>query len=142
MHYQSYTQAKSALLAGWRWPNFSLAELVCRCAGRFCYGSYWHEPSFLDRLQALRDRIGKPLIVTSAHRCALWNAAVGGAPHSQHKRIAVDLSLQGHDRRALLQAAQHAGFTGFGLAQTFLHLDTRQAPATCFYPGSKALWAK
>ena len=140
MQFQSYSQAKQALAASWRWPNFSLAELACRCAGRFCQGAYWHDPRFLDQLQSLRDRIGNPLILTSAHRCALWNAAVGGAPYSRHKRLAVDISLRGQDRHALLQAAQQVGFTGLGLAKTFLHLDDRQRPATWLYPGSKALW--
>ena len=47
--------------AVWRWPNFSPAEIVCRGTGRLLV----NEPA-LDKLQALRDRLGKPLIVPSA----------------------------------------------------------------------------
>ena len=47
--------------AVWRWPNFSPAEIVCRGTGRLLV----NEPA-LDKLQALRDRLGKPLIVRSA----------------------------------------------------------------------------
>lgn len=140
MLFATISQARSVLSPDWGWPNFSVAELACRCGGRYCGGAYWHAPEFLDRLQALRDRIGRPLHVTSGHRCALWNASVGGAPRSQHKQIAVDLALAGHDRDALYAHARASGFTGFGLARSFIHLDCRHVPAVWFYPGSKDLW--
>lgn len=124
----------------WRWPHFRVGELACHCGGRFCAGEYWHDPAFLDALEALRTQAGKALFITSGHRCALWNAAVGGAPASQHKRLAVDIALAGHDRHALLEAAISLGFTGLGLARTFLHLDRRARPARWFYHGSESLW--
>ena len=140
MHYASATLASGELRSVWRWPNFSVAELACRCGGRFCDRAYWHDPVFLDHLQALRDQIGKSLIVNSAHRCPQWNAFIGGAPRSQHKQIAVDIAISGHDRTELLRCSKALGFTGLGLAQTFLHLDRRCQPATWFYPGSEQLW--
>ena len=129
-----------AALSDWRWPHFSIAELACRCRGRFCAGEYWHDPAFLDALETLRAEIRKPLVINSGHRCAQWNAAVGGAPASLHKTIAVDIALVGHDRHVLLAAAEQCGFTGLGLARTFLHLDRRGRPARWFYSGSRALW--
>jgi len=48
---------------------------------------------------------------------------VGGAPLSQHLRLAADISLVGHDKRALLLACRRAGFTSFGFYNTFLHID-------------------
>lgn len=45
----------------WRWPNFSPSEIACRGTGKLLI----NEPA-LDKLQALRDRLGKPLIVRSA----------------------------------------------------------------------------
>jgi zinc D-Ala-D-Ala carboxypeptidase len=117
----------------WRWPHFTARELACRCHGRFCKGAYWHDPSFLDALEALRALIGTPLVITSAHRCRLWNAAVGGAPRSQHKRIAVDVALGGHTAAALADAAVTCGFTGIGLARNFIHLDRRAHPARWTY---------
>lgn len=47
----------------WRWPNFNPAEIACRGTGKLLV----NEPA-LDKLQALRDRLGKPLIVRSAYR--------------------------------------------------------------------------
>jgi hypothetical protein len=38
----------------------------------------------LEKLQALRDRLGKPLIVRSAYRSPEHNRAVGGATRSKH----------------------------------------------------------
>ena len=135
-------QAEAVLRSGWRWPHFRVRELACHCAGRFCGGEYWHDPVFLDGLEAIRAALGAPLVINSGHRCAGWNAAVGGAPLSQHKRVAADLSLVGHDRFAVLAAAEAAGFTGFGLARNFLHVDRRARPARWYYPGSKPLWKR
>lgn len=140
MLFNSKQDAAGALLSDWRWPNFSLSELACRCSGRFCEGTYWHDPDFLDALQALRTEIGKPLIITSGHRCPQWNAAIGGAPLSRHKRMAVDISLVGHDRFMLRDLGTKYGFTGQGLARTFIHLDRRKRPATWYYGGSKIIW--
>lgn len=112
-----------------RWPNFKPSELACfegsgvsRKPCRYCGGEYYHWPEFLDRLQALRDNIGKPLIITSAHRCVSAELRVGGTMN-QHLRLAVDIGLRGHDRHEILNAAKKAGFKGMGFYNTFMHLD-------------------
>lgn len=140
MLYRSAPEAHQALGTSWRWPHFSVLELACRCGGRFCEASYWHDPEFLDALEALRSVVGRPLILTSAHRCAQWNAAVGGAPLSKHKGIAVDIFLKGHNRTELREAALQLGFRGLGLARTFIHLDRRARPAVWYYGRSKKVW--
>jgi|WetSurMetagenome_2_1015567.scaffolds.fasta_scaffold216969_2 zinc D-Ala-D-Ala carboxypeptidase len=119
-----------------RWPDFSPRQIACPCCGEVYL---W--PAALDALESLRARQGAPLDITSGHRCALHNARVGGAPLSQHKRLAFDIALQGHDLARLLAAARLSGFTGFGFGQTFLHLDTRLHPAHWFYgTRSKEKW--
>ncbi|WP_233355704.1 D-Ala-D-Ala carboxypeptidase family metallohydrolase [Henriciella litoralis] len=141
MLYSCTAQAEAALSRHWRWPHFRAAELACKCGGRFCDGAYWHAPLFLDALEQMRAFAGgRALVITSGHRCAGWNAAVGGAPLSQHKQIAADISLIGHDRHGLLQAARQAGFTGLGLARSFLHVDRRARPARWYYKRSEGLW--
>lgn len=119
----------------WPWPNFSRAEMACRCCGQ---GYYW--PEFMARLQMARDLIGAPLKINSAHRCGLHNARVGGAPLSQHLKLAADMSLAGHDRHALYLACRDAGFSGFGFAQTFLHVDLGRKRFWYYGERSKALW--
>lgn len=124
---------------GWdaaRWPHFTAHEIACPCCGETCV---W--PEALDAVERLRRLLGVPVVLTSGHRCALHNARVGGAPLSQHKRLAFDVVLRGHDPARLLAAARAAGFTGFGFGNTFLHLDTRVRPAHWFYgQRSKARW--
>ena len=101
-----------------RWPNFSSSELSCRhCGGLYLW------PEFIDRLQRLRETMNAPLRILSGHRCALHNARVGGAPLSEHLKLAADISLQGLNRFYLRDAAKQAGFTGFGYYTTFLHVD-------------------
>lgn len=106
----------------WMWPNFTKSELSCKGSGE-----YYHDPEFLTRLELLRILNGnKPLVINSAHRSRLHNIRVGGAPFSQHKKMAVDISLKGHDPVKLYKAARSAGFLGLGLAGTFIHLDLRR----------------
>lgn len=123
-----------------RWPNFTPLELACKCGGEFCNRSYFHDPAFLDALQELRNDQGR-LVINSGHRCPSYNAKIGGAPKSQHLGIAVDISLDGHDRWALAAAARQFGFTGFGYGLTFLHLALRDRSAQWDYgPASRIAW--
>ena len=95
----------------------------------------------MDVLQAMRDDIGRPLRVLSAHRCGIHNARVGGAPLSQHLKLAVDIALDGHDPVRLRRAAVRAGFTGFGYYRTFLHLDLgRPRQWVSPHPSVRTLW--
>jgi len=108
----------SALKSEWPWSSFTPAEMACRHCGE---GYDW--PDFMQRLQAARSEVGRPFHILSAHRCGLHNGRVGGAPLSQHLKLAADISLRGHDLRPLLRACRDAGFTGFGFYNTFLHID-------------------
>ena len=105
----------------WRWPNFSPAEIACRGTGKLLV----HEAA-LDRLQALRDRLGKPFIVRSAYRSPEHNRAVGGAKRSKHMEgTAFDIAMSNHDPAAFEAAAREAGFLGFGFypRSGFIHID-------------------
>lgn len=102
----------------WRWPNFSPAELSCRHCGEL----YVCEKT-MDALQAVREKVARPIIVNSGHRCVTYNKTVGGAAASQHLKLAIDIQAAGQDRKALLAACEAAGFQGFGFYQTFLHVD-------------------
>jgi len=104
-----------------RWPNFSPAEIACRGTGALRI----HEDA-LDRLQALRDRLGKPLIIRSAYRSAAHNRAVGGSPRSKHlDGAAFDIAMVNHDPAEFEAAAREAGFAGFGFypRSGFMHID-------------------
>ena len=105
----------------WRWPNFSPAEIACRGTGQLKLN-----PTALDKLQALRDRLGKPLIIRSAYRSPEHNRAVGGAPRSKHMDgTAFDVAMSNHDPAAFEAAAREVGFLGFGHypRSGFMHID-------------------
>ena len=109
----------------WRWPNFSPEEIACRGDDTIRITE-----AALDKLQALRDRVGKPLIVHSAYRSSDYNRNVGGARHSMHLQgAAFDISMANHDPVEFETAARAVGFTGFGFypRQNFMHIDIGQA---------------
>ncbi|MGM0583795.1 MAG: D-Ala-D-Ala carboxypeptidase family metallohydrolase [Pseudomonadota bacterium] len=107
----------------WRWPDFSPAEIACRGSG-----SLLIDETALDALRALRERLGRPMIVRSGYRSPAHNRAVGGAPRSRHmKGQAFDIAMANHDPQAFEQAAREAGFEGFGFYpephHDFMHID-------------------
>ncbi len=124
-------------LAPWdssRWPNFHPSEFACKCSGE-----YYHWPDFLDRLQAARTALGVPFRINSGHRSYYYNMIVGGAPASQHLHLAVDISLESHDKELLRMALREAGFKGFGYYNSFIHVDLGR-PRFWFGKGAKASW--
>ena len=118
----------SAASAGWRWRNFTPREMACRGSDTLLL-----VPSFMDRIQALRDMLARPLVVTSGYRSPAHNTAVGGAPASMHLQgRAVDVRVTGTEAWPVMSAAVPLGFRGLGLrlhaGGTMLHLDDRDGP--------------
>jgi uncharacterized protein YcbK (DUF882 family) len=90
-------------------------------------GSLILSGSAMDALEDARERLGEPFVILSAYRDPLHNARVGGAPLSRHKYgDAFDIALAGHRKTELRAACAAAGFRGFGLYKTFLHVDLGQ----------------
>jgi len=109
----------------WRWPNFSPEEIACRGDDTIRINE-----QALDKLQALRDHLGVPLIVHSAYRSSDYNRQVGGAKHSMHLQgAAFDISMANHDPVGFEAAARAVDFTGFGFypRQNFMHIDIGRA---------------
>jgi hypothetical protein len=103
------------------WPNFSPAEIACRGTGKLLI----NEPA-LDKLQVLRDRLGKPLIVRSAYRSPKHNRAIGGGAGLKHMDgAACDIAATSHVPVAFEAAARTVGFLGFGFypRSGFIHVD-------------------
>ena len=109
----------------WRWPDFSPAEIACRGDSKLLVND-----DALDKLQALRTALGKPMIVNSAYRSPEHNRRVGGAKASKHlEGTAFDISMANHDPAAFIAAARKAGFKGIGTypRSNFVHIDTGPA---------------
>ena len=120
-----YQHWRNVPATAWHWPNFSPAEIACRGTGKLRLNA-----DALDRLQALRNALGKPLIVNSAYRSPEHNKRVGGAKASKHlEGTAFDISMANHDPETFIAAARKAGFKGIGTypRSNFVHIDTGPA---------------
>lgn len=109
----------------WPWKNFSPREIACKGTGRVLANE-----DALNRLQALREDLGIPMLVTSAYRSPEHNRRVGGAARSLHMQgIAFDIRMENQNPTAFEAAARKAGFTGFGYypRSGFMHIDTGPA---------------
>jgi zinc D-Ala-D-Ala carboxypeptidase len=120
-----YSDWKMVPANTWRWPSFSPREIACKGTGSILINA-----DALDKLQALRDRLGKPLVLTSAYRSPEHNRRVGGAKASKHvEGIAFDVRMDNHDPHEFEAAARAVGFKGFGYypKSGFMHVDTGPA---------------
>lgn len=106
--------------------HFSRSELQCPCCDKNRVSA-----EFLEKLEALRDKVGKPLYVSSGYRCPLHNDRVShtglNGPHTTGE--AVDILISFETAFLLAKHAFALGFTGVGVNQRglldkrFIHLD-------------------
>ena len=61
--------------------NFNRSEFQCSCG---C-GQQSVDMELAEKLQLLRDKVDRPLKITSGYRCITHNAAVGGSQNSKHR---------------------------------------------------------
>lgn len=122
------------MTGAWPYKFFTPAEMQCKHTGECRM-----DPAFMQRLERLRERYGKPLVVTSGYRAPSHpvEARKPGGPGMHSRGIAVDIAIQGPEAVRLLDLALELGFTGIGVQQKgdgrFLHLDTRDTPAIWSY---------
>ena len=109
--------------------NFSRYEIQCSCG---C-DAKWISPELIEKLQHVRDIIGKPMTITSGVRCEAFNASINGSLVSSHipdedgMGLAVDIAcINSIDRYELVEVAQKF-FKRIGIAGehsgNFIHLD-------------------
>lgn len=102
-----------------------------RCAcGRLECNAPAPATRLLETLDAIRERYGRPLIIDSGPRCALWNHAQHGEDPSAHELgEAADVACAlSSDRFILYDAARAVGVVRLGVGNTFLHVDVTQDP--------------
>lgn len=128
--------------------NFNSEEFSCRCG---C-GACCPHPVLIAKLQMLRDRLGRAVVVNCGTRCSVHNKEVGGAPKSYHLpakvtgvcvscihakqhslgvdipknfSLAADITVSGMTPVQVAKAAKALGFTGIIVYSTFTHVDIR-----------------
>lgn len=110
--------------------NFHSVEWECRCGCREDFPIDMEQVHFLEDL---RDRLGRPVTITSGYRCEEYNKKVGGAKHSQHRLgTATDIIVRGMDVYELYEIVKPMNPKGLGLYENFLHIDNRE--------GKRARW--
>ncbi|MFZ5969326.1 MAG: YcbK family protein [Bacillota bacterium] len=106
--------------------NFSLHEFECKDGSHLVKV----DEELLDKLQKLRDMLGKPVIVVSGYRTPEYNQKVGGATKSLHlEGKAADIKVSGITPKKLAEYAEKIGFRGIGIYASFVHVDIRVTPA-------------
>lgn len=94
------------------------------------------KPHVLRALDALREKVGFPLIINSGYRTEAHNTKVKGSIYSAHLRgLAVDIkAMSGRARYDIVVAALELGFKRIGVAKTFIHLDMDESlPGQCIW---------
>lgn len=115
--------------------NFPAIELRCRCVRCDLTEPNQCSQEALSALQALRDAYDKPIVLASAYRCPEHPVeARKSKPGKHNEGVAFDIAVPwGRDRIKLIGLAMVYGFTGFGFANTFLHIDMRDIPTSWGY---------
>lgn len=126
-----------------RWPDFHPEELASkdRPPNKRAPGAVLINPAALDKLQALRTSLGRPIVLTSAYRTPEHNAHVGGAKSSKHMDgTAFDVVMLNHNPTRFEAAAIKAGFRGIGHypASNFMHIDDRGGSSVVRFKGTGA----
>jgi len=105
---------------------FSDYEFKCRCG---C-GLYLPNEELLTKLDALREAMAQPVLVTSGTRCPAWNQKCGGKPSSAHlSGEAADITTLNagvfETIKLFYLAVTAAGFNraGIDLKKFFIHVD-------------------
>ena len=102
------------------YPYFTKAEFDCKHTGK-----NEMQPEFMAKLQLLREKYGKPMIITSGYRH--WTHPVEarkGHTTGEHTRGACcDIACtSGADRYQIVQLALQLSFPRIGIAKSFIHL--------------------
>lgn len=102
---------------------FDIKEFACKETGELSM-----DFAFIMKLNELREVCGFPFVITSGYRSVKHSAEAskpnGGGTHTQG--IAADIAVNGGAQRfTILQHALELGFTGIGVAKTFIHVDMR-----------------
>ena len=106
---------------------FTEEELVCRHCNEVGMND-----EFMQKVDALREKLGFSFPVNSAYRCAGHPIeARKASPGAHASGRAIDIGVSHKTAYRLVQGALEAGFTGIGVSQKgttrFIHLDNLES---------------
>lgn len=81
--------------------------------------------AFMQKVVAIRRKLGFSFVPTSAFRCPAHNSRVSSTgpngPHTTGRSI--DIRVNSRQRALILKEAAAAGMTRFGIGRDFIHID-------------------
>jgi uncharacterized protein YcbK (DUF882 family) len=85
------------------------------------------QDEFIHALDQLRESCGFPFAITSGYRDPSHSVEAKKEKAGQHTLgIAADIAVSGGSQRFIIVSkALELGFSGIGVARTFVHVDTR-----------------
>lgn len=115
-------------------PHFKASEWACKCSR--CNKQKPHKMNLgvMERVEAIRVRLGRPVTLNSAYRCANHPEEVKKSKPGQHNAgTAVDIKVSGGaERLEIIKLGIEFGASGIGVANGFVHLDWRQDTPVAF----------
>jgi zinc D-Ala-D-Ala carboxypeptidase len=107
--------------------HFVPKEFTCKCNG-YCDHSVVIAPETVAKLEQVRERIGKPVTITSGTRCERYNRMVRGTLGSAHVprngvSHAADVRCPDSEYRFAFLAAALPLFHRIGVGKDFIHVD-------------------
>lgn len=104
--------------------NFKVKEFACRSGSQVVFiDDYLY--SILD---ILRNKLGKPVVITSGYRTPEWNAKCNGAKYSYHMRgMAADIRVDGVSPKELAKKLDEIvpDECGIIVYKSWVHFDVR-----------------
>ena len=99
---------------------FEDSEFACKHCGK-----NEMKQSFLFKLKEARRIADTSFVLSSAYRCDIHNANVGGVKGSSHtKGYAVDIRVTDDRKRfKVIAALMEVGFNRIGVSGNFIHVD-------------------
>lgn len=117
-------------------PNFTPREMACSHSGLALM-----DQQFMLLLQRIRERFGRPMVVTSGYRDPTQHPTEKrkDRPGSHAAGMAADILVDNAlDRFVLTKIAIEEGAIGIGIGPGFVHVDLWTGP-TC-YVTRPAMW--
>lgn len=104
--------------------HFKVKEFACRSGSQVVF----IDDYLYSVLEILRNKLGKPVIITSGYRTPEWNAKCGGAKYSYHMRgMAADIRVNGISPKELAKKLNEIvpDECGIIVYSNWVHFDVR-----------------
>ena len=105
--------------------HFKVKEFACKDNTPIVFVDGW----LVELLDIARNKMKKPIIITSGYRTVSHNAKVGGAKYSYHTRgMAADIRANGVSPKELAKVLDKIVPNSCGIIvyDNWVHIDTRQ----------------